>query len=502
MLLLIFVVFWTTLIFYNFYWKRRNLPPGPTPLPILGNVHTIARLKPGYDAFLQWQKQYGPVYTFWMAEQPVVAITDYKTIKETCIQDGDTYAGRNMFNEAMRLLRGGTLNGVVLLEGEPFRENRRFIIQALREFGMGKSEAESKILIESDYWIESLKKELNSGIREHNMTKWIDLAVGSIINQVLFGYRFSGGHEEEFGKLKKIIDSLILEITRPAVSIVMFFPALRRLPIFSSAFRRMKQLNDENSVFIEEQIKEFTTKFEADGLADTKTFVGAYLTAKQQSSGKMNESSILFRDDALLHLCTELWNGGQETTSTTISFGILYLLLDVDVQSKMQQELDSVVAPDEKVINAHKSRLPYTNAVINEIQRLSNLMPQNFYRRTMRDVELNGYTLPKYTTVVPQISCVLLDEKIFPEPNRFKPERFLDENGQLLKIEQLIPFSIGKRICLGESLARMKLFLFIANIFHTFKIRPVDPLNPPTTEKIPGFTVRPTPYKVRIELRH
>ncbi|KAI1690960.1 cytochrome p450 domain-containing protein [Ditylenchus destructor] len=415
MLLLIFVVFLSTLIFYNFYWKRRNLPPGPTPLPILGNVLTIARLKPGYDAFLQWQKQYGPVYTFWMAEQPVVAITDYKTIKETFIQDGDTYAGRNMFNEHMRLMRDGTINGVILPEGEEWRENRRFALQALREFGMGKSEAEAKILIESDYLIDSLKKELKSGIREHNIIKWIDLAVGSIINQVLFGYRFSGGNEDEFEILKNVLDEIMLSLGSPAVATVTFCPPLRKFPIFSSAFKRLKQLNDRNADFIKAQIKEYTTKFEAEGLADTKEglpFVGAYLRAKQQSNGKVNDGSILFRDDALLHFCSDLWNAGQETTSTTLSFGILYLLLDVDAQSKMQQELDSVVAADEKVTIAHKSRLPYTNAVVNEIQRLCNLLPQNLYRRTMRDVELNGYILPKTTNVVPQISCVLLDEKV------------------------------------------------------------------------------------------
>ncbi|KAI1698652.1 cytochrome p450 domain-containing protein [Ditylenchus destructor] len=504
MLLLIFISFWSALIFYNFYWKRRNFPPGPIPLPILGNVLTIARQKPGYDAFLQWQKQYGPVYTFWMGEQPVVAITDYKTIKETFIQDGDTYAGRNMFTEHMRLMRDGTINGVLLPEGEEWRENRRFTLQALREFGMGKSEAEAKILIESDYLIDSLKKELKSGIREHNMIKWIDLAVGSVINQLLFGYRFSGGHEEEFETLKKVLDEIMVIFGYPAVITVVFWPALRKLPIFSSAFQRMKQLTNRNDDFVKGQIEEYKTKFNA-GLADTKEglpFVDSYLRAQQQSSGKVNDGSILFRDDALLHFCSDLWNAGQETTGTTLSFGILYLLLDVDVQSKMQQELDSVVAADEKVIIAHKARLPYTNAVINEIQRMCNLFPQNLHHRTMRDVELNGYTLPKTTNVVPQISCVLFDEKIFPEPRRFKPERFLDKNGQLLKVEQLIPFSIGKRICLGESLARMELFLLIANIFHTFKVRPVDPLNPPTAEKIPGFTVRPTPYKVRLELRH
>ncbi|KAI1705901.1 cytochrome p450 domain-containing protein [Ditylenchus destructor] len=474
----------------------------PTPLPILGNILTIAKYKPGYDAFLQWQKQYGSVYTYWMAEQPIVAITDYKTIKETFIQDGDSYAGRNLFTEHQT---HGSRNGVSLLEGEEWRENRRFAVRALREFGMGKPEMESKILLECDYVIDTLKQEMAGGVKEHDTIKRIELAVGSVINQLLFGYRFSAEREEEFAALKEILDELQEALAKPVSATVMMFSALRKLPIFSKAFKRLYDLEQENQEFLRTQVREYTKKFEVEGLADTKEalpFVGSYLRAIQSANGKVNNGSILFRDDALIQFCNDLWQAGQETTSTTLSFGILYLLLDVDAQSKMQLELDSVVAPDEKVSIAHKSRLPYTNAVVNEVQRLCNLLPQNLYHRTMREVELNGYKLPKSTNVVPQISCVLFDEKIFPEPNRFKPERFLDKSGQLRKVEEFIPFSIGKRICLGESLARMELFLFFANFFHTFKVRPVDPLNPPTSEKLPGLLVHTKPYKVRLELRH
>ncbi|KAI1713220.1 cytochrome p450 domain-containing protein [Ditylenchus destructor] len=502
MLLPLFLALFLALLFYNFYWKRRNLPPGPIPLPLIGNILTIARLKPGYGAFLQWQKEYGPVFTYWMAEQPIVAFTDYKSIKETFIQDGDTYAGRNLFKDHMDLMRGG-INGVVLTEGDACRENRRFALQALREYGMGKPEIE--ILVESQYMIDSLKKEIGAGLREHNICKWIDLAVGSVINQMLFDYRFSGGKEEEFARFKGILDETMHEWSRPVTSTVMMCPQLRKLPIFSTAFERIKHLDEQNVDFLNTQIREYTEKFYAEGLEDSKKalpFVGTYLKAKRLSNGKVNNGSILFRDDALLNFCADLWNAGQETTGTTLAFAVLYLLLDVDTQTKLQQELDSVVAPGEQVIIAHKAKLPYTNAVVNEAQRMCNLLPQNLCHRTMRDVELNGYLLPKSTNVVPQISCVMLDEKVFPQPTRFKPERFLDKRDQLLKVEELIPFSVGKRICIGESLARMELFLIIANTFHTFKVRPVDPLNPPSAEKIPGFTVAPKPYKVHLELRH
>ncbi|KAI1712526.1 cytochrome p450 domain-containing protein [Ditylenchus destructor] len=505
MLLLLFILFWSALFFYNFYWKRRNLPPGPTPLPILGNLHTIARLCPGYDAFLQWQKQYGPVYTYWLAETPIVAITDYKTIKETFILDGDAYAGRELFTEFITETRGGSLNGVIMTEGDVNKENRRFALQALREIGMGKSEIESKILDEAEYIVEGLMKEIASGIKEHDVLKWIDLGTGSVINQMVFGYRFSGENEAEFTTLKRYVGESQQEMAKPISTIVMMCPSLRKLPFFKGAFNRLHSNEEKNQQFLKAQIKNYAQKFESEALLDSKEalpFVGMYLRAKGNANLSANTGSILFRDDALPQFCYDLWNAGHETTSTTLSFGILYLLLDIDAQSKMQEELDRVVMPEEKVTIAHKSRLPYTNAVINEIQRMANLLPQNLFHRTMCDVELNGHKLPKSTIVVPQISCVLLDEKIFPEPNRFKPERFLDKDGQLLKVDELIPFSAGKRICVGESLARMELFLFIANIFHRFRVRPVDPLNPPKSEKITGFVVRPNHYSVRLQPRH
>ncbi|KAH7709062.1 Protein CYP-33C1 [Aphelenchoides avenae] len=498
MILLLGLCLIATLVFYNFYWKRRNLPPGPIPLPLLGNIPTIARNHCRYGVFKQWAKEYGPVFTYWMGEKPIVAVTDFQTIQEAFNKDGYAYAGSDFFTDFFQLQRG-VLNGIFNTDGEVWRENRRFALQALREYGMGRAAAEDLIMVEVDHIVRSLDKALASRVKEHDIWWLMDLAVGSVINQMLFGYRFSDGREAEFVKMKERLDDMTHDWGQPMTSLVMEWPALRHLPVFSTTYKRISAKFQWNMRSLQEQIDEFKAKFDVIHADDSKgplTFAGAYLRTKKEADDKGEAGSALYRDNALAEFAFDLWNAGQETTSTTLRFAVLFLLLDVDAQEKLQAELDSVVGPGDRVSMAHKAKLPYTAATINEVQRLCNLLPINVVHRTMRDVELNGHKLPKGTYVVPQISA------IFPEPEKFKPERFLDEEGKLRKIDAFVPFSVGKRVCAGEGLARAELFLIIANLFHAFKVRAVDPLKPPTSAKVYGFTAQPHPFTIRIERRH
>lgn len=117
---------------------------------------------------------------------------------------------------------------------------------------------------------------------------------------------------------------------------------------------------------------------------------------------------------------------------------------------------------------------------------MCNLLPQNMLHRTTKDVVVDGYHLPKGTCIVPQLSSIFYDDKVrqqfaqrigtstiqvFRDPKKFDPSRFLDAEGKLRRVDELIPFSIGKRQCLGESLARMEMFLFMSNLLNQFKVR-------------------------------
>uniref|UniRef100_A0A915LN11 Cytochrome P450 n=1 Tax=Meloidogyne javanica TaxID=6303 RepID=A0A915LN11_MELJA len=148
-------------------------------------------------------------------------------------------------------------------------------------------------------------------------------------------------------------------------------------------------------------------------------------------------------------LCYDLLLAGQETTGNTLSFLVLYLLLDQRVQSKLQAELDNLVEGNEELIGlSQRPQANYTNAVINEVQRLCNLLPLNLSHKTMSDVEImdGKYFLKEGTVILPQISCLLYDEKVFPNPHLFIPERFLDDKGQLKRFDSFIPFGLGKSL--------------------------------------------------------
>ncbi|KAI1705406.1 cytochrome p450 domain-containing protein [Ditylenchus destructor] len=514
MLLLIFILAFTFLLIYNNVWKRINLPPGPAPLPLLGNRLAFVRKAPGYDPLIAWSKKYGPVFTFWLSETPIVAVTDYEIIKETFLKDGESYVGRDFFNELFATMHKVThgIHGVARTEGEEWLQLRRFSLKLLRNLGVGKNQVEQKIITEIKTLVETIESDLEKQKSEvenddgYNLIPLIDVAVGSIINQIAFGYRFIGETRKEFYEMKAIIAAQVQSFVHPVASAVMMMPTLRYFPIFSYYYRDVESRFTRLYEFFDRQIdttikrreKEIKEGYTPDD--EDTYFVDAFL--KEIEERKTDDP--YFNIDSLRGLCQDLFIAGQETSANTLKFLILYMIRFPEVQSKMQEELDNVAADDEDG-NRHiglidRAKLPYTNAVINETQRFCNLLPINLIHKTTRDVQIAGYKIPEGTRITPMISCVLYDKKIFPKPNEFIPERFL-ENGQLKKCEELIPFSIGKRQCMGESLARMELFLFTANIFYKFKISAVDERHPPTLEKRPGFTVGPIDYKCRIEQR-
>ncbi|KAK2515246.1 cytochrome P450 2G1-like protein [Columba livia] len=193
-----------------------------------------------------------------------------------------------------------------------------------------------------------------------------------------------------------------------------------------------------------------------------------------------------------------LFFAGTETVSSTLRYGFLMLMKHPHVQEKVHEEIDQVIGRDRAPTLEDRGRMPYTDAVIHEIQRCSDLIPLNVPHRVTRDIVFRGISVASSDTdVYPLLSSVLHDPSVFKHPNAFNPTNFLDESGRFKRNDAFVPFSSGKRLCLGEGLARMELFLFLCTILQNLRLQPLQPLEQLSLEPLVfGFTKTPPFYQL------
>ncbi|KAM4696355.1 cytochrome P450 2A11-like [Rhinophrynus dorsalis] len=201
--------------------------------------------------------------------------------------------------------------------------------------------------------------------------------------------------------------------------------------------------------------------------------------------------------DNLITSTLQIFFAGTETTSTTLAFGLLLFIKHQDVQSfeadrdlpnlrfldvgeKVQEEIDKVIGQNRSPSYQDKSQMPYTEAVIHEIHRISDIIPYSLPRSVTEDIQFHGYDIPK----------------------NFNPGNFLDADGGFKKGDAFIVFAPGKRNCIGESLARMEIFIFLTTILQNFNLRsPLLPEDIDTSAIVSGLEKFPKPYELIVEPR-
>ncbi|CAD5218095.1 unnamed protein product [Bursaphelenchus okinawaensis] len=483
-------------LFYNYYWKRRNLPPGPAPLPVVGNILTLSQQNRWETKFIEWNQKYGSIFTYWLGELPIVAICDYDDMQTYFVKNADIFSDRYVVERTMDLVRGGHY-GVIMGNGGPWREHRRFALKVLRDFGLGKNKMEERILSELQHLLESVNKEVHND--EIDFFKYSDIAVGSIINSIISGYRFTTGFEDEFYKMKHLTTEAIKSFTSAQVNLVFNNPWMLNVPIINRYPNYASRVMKELFAFLDYQINKHIKENDYTHDIEPSDYIDAFLSERErQIRTEGNEGN--FTMNQLRNVCMDLWIAGQETTSSTITWIIAYIINHPEVQEKLQKELDTVIGSKRIIKNSDRPNLPYTNAVIMECQRCCNLLSQNIPRCATEDVEISGYKFRKNTIFVPQISVLLQNPSLFPIPEKFNPDRFINAEGKLRQVEELIPFSLGKRICLGEGMARMELFIFTANLFNQYEFS--SGKVPPSLQKMNGASTMTIPYNCKVQIRH
>ncbi|XP_073442535.1 cytochrome P450 2K1-like [Dendrobates tinctorius] len=454
----------------------KNFPPGPKPLPIIGNMH-ILNLKRPYKTFLELSKKYGPVFSVQIGSEKIVVLCGYETVKDALVNYAEEFSDRPNIPIFQDITRG---YGVLFSHGENWKVMRRFTISTLRDLGMGRKTVENQINEECDFLVKKFK---SYGGKPFENTMIMNAAVANIIVSILLGHRFDYD-DPVFLRLMSFINENIRLVGTPMVMLYNTFTSLIRwLP---GGHRKVNQNAVDTQKFITET---FTKHKEQLDINDQRTLIDTFLVKQQEEK---SEFSSYFHNDNLVILVGNLFAAGMETTSTTLRWGLLLMMKYPEIQKNVQSEIEKVIGSSEPQ-SEHRKLMPYTDAVIHEVQRFANIIPTNLPHATTQDVTFKGYFITKGTYVMPLLTSVLRDEAHFEKPNEFYPGHFLDSKGKFMRNEAFLPFSAGKRSCAGENLAKMELFLFFTRLLQNFTFQALPGAELDLTPAV-GFTTPPMTY--------
>ncbi|GFN74308.1 cytochrome p450 2u1 [Plakobranchus ocellatus] len=273
---------------------------------------------------------------------------------------------------------------------------------------------------------------------------------------------------------------------------VVIWPWLRHIP---GNFLNSKTLNREIHAVIEQFCDKFIEQVTKNEDDMPECFISQYW--KEMNKMKAQGKSTTLNVENLRWSLYQLFFAGTDTTSTTIMWYMYFMLRHPHIQKKVYHELSEVVGVERAPDLQDKAKLNYFWATVMETQRLASILPQSVPHLCIADVTIQGYTIPAETVVLPNLDAVMLDENTWEEPQKFRPERFLDDTGALIKPDSFMPFSVGRRMCLGEALANTELFLYISALIQRFELQPSVEGQPPEVSFVEGVICPPGRFEVR-----
>uniref|UniRef100_A0ABM5G419 Cytochrome P450 2J2-like n=1 Tax=Pogona vitticeps TaxID=103695 RepID=A0ABM5G419_9SAUR len=458
----------------------RCYPPGPFPLPIIGGIwRTGIRLAP--DLLIKLAKQYGNIYTVWIGRAPIVVLSGYQTVKEGLINHSEGLSGRPVTPLLKETFKK---KGIVLANGHTWKQQRRFGVATMRALGLGKKGMEHQIEEEALQLVEIFAKTKG---QPFDPLLALTNAVSSLICVLAFGYRFSL-EDEEFQKLVAAVDYLLKFGGSFVHGISEIFPWLmKKLP-----GPQQKALCSAELVLAFTR-REIEKHKERHSLHEPQDFIDFYLLQIEKSK---DDPTSTYDEDNLAECICDLFIAGTETTATSLQWALVVMLAYPDIQGKVYKEIEDVLGSSHSICYEDRKRLPFTHAVIHEVLRAKFMLPVGIPRRSVKDVNMHGVTIPKRTIVIPDLCSVLLDPKQWETPGEFNPKHFLDKEGNFISREEFLPFGAGKRMCLGEQMAKMELFLFFTNLVRTFRFQLPEGVQELNQEPAMGLTFHPHPFKL------
>ncbi|XP_072801419.1 steroid 21-hydroxylase isoform X2 [Vicugna pacos] len=271
-------------------------------------------------------------------------------------------------------------------------------------------------------------------------------------------------------------------------------PFLRFFP--NPSLWRLKQALENRDHIVEKQLRRHKESMVAGQWRDMVDYMlqGVGRPREGEGPGQLLEGHV--------HMSVvDLFIGGTETTAITLSWAVAFLLHHPEIQQRLQEELDRELGPrasGARVPFKDRARLPLLNATIAEVLRLRPVVPLALPHRATRRSSIFGYDIPEGMVVIPNLQGAHLDETVWEQPHEFRPDRFLGPGANPC----VLAFGCGARVCLGEPLARLELFVVLVHLLRAFTLLPPAGALP-SLQPYPycGLNLKMQPFQVRLQPR-
>ncbi|KAJ7436982.1 cytochrome P450 [Mycena galericulata] len=472
--------------------RRLPLPPGPRKLPLVGNLFDLPSTFQ-WKAYARWSKEYNSdIIHLNLAGTSIIVLSSSEATDTLFEKRSSMYSDRPTLRMLVDLMGWGWV--IALMKyGEEWRTHRRLLNSALNARGSRAYRPQQLARTRA-----LLRRIL------HNPDDFLDhfrQMTGEIIISAAYGIDVLPSKDPYIDLAREALHAFSTA-NIPGRYLVDTFPILKHVPRWfpGAGFKRQA-----------EEWRKLSLAMLEVPFAETKRRMDMNKTPPSFTSDKLNDlkgrEEIYYQERHVKAAASTLFFGGADTTSSALATFVLAMLANPESQRKAQAEIDSVIHRKRLPTFEDESSLPYVAAVIKEVMRWELVAPFALPRLLKSDDEYRGYRLPAGSIVIGNAWAILHDEVTYPDPHKFKPERFLTVDGELNPDakDPSAAFGFGRRFCPGRHMAMSSIWIGVVSILTAFNIdKAVDDQGQviePSYEYVSGSISSPLPFTCAITPR-
>ncbi|RPD62615.1 cytochrome P450 [Lentinus tigrinus ALCF2SS1-7] len=432
-----------------------TLPPGPRPLPFIGNLLDIPNVRP-WEAYRKLCRQHGDIISLRALGRTLIVVDKADIAVELLEKRSSIYSSR-LQSTTIDLIGWGGWDIAMLPYGSWWRAHRRALAQHLHHGAISKY---------NSYHEENAAAFLRHLL--HSPDQLVDhlrFAIGTTLMKTVYGLQLNDEYirlfEEAFTSLDLLLNGSILDFAPFLAHVPTWLPGtglLRRLAYYRPIVAAMRDV----------PWKDAKAAIDAGGAP------ASLASASMEKISRLEGNEAALQDDICRNALSLAYGGGIDTTHATLCAFFVAMSLSPEVQTKARAELDNVVGPSRLPTLSDSDNLPYIDAIVKETLRWHNAAPLLIPHYSTADDNFEGFFIPANSVVMVNAWSIMHDPETYPEPEKFIPERYLKDGkiNPAVRDPASVIFGYGRRICPGRHFADASLFTYIASILHTLDISP------------------------------